>query len=337
LPEGLDQVLLACLSPNPADRPSTGEDLENQLKLCLQPHVRRLLLPRAGSLRQTMRNYPIRVFIVAGVIPHAIFSVLSIVVNYFLVIKPLGAGAEGIFWKQILTVNSIAYAAGIGVGVYLVWPVIKAIRGYNRKSPPNLESLPALRRRSLVIGDYVTGLGFGLWLLSGFVFPAWLQLAGIFDPLKTDSYTYFFLSQVICGLIASTQTFFLLTFVSVRGFHPMLIPADRSDVDHEIERLLRLSRRARYYLGLAFVAPLLAFLVLGLIDIPDQGVDTKWATKLATIGLAVIGALSVWLVWRLLGAIQGDIAALAAAVDPERTAPQSSIDTVESFWASSTR
>jgi hypothetical protein len=161
-----------------------------------------------------------------------------------------------------------------------------------------------------------------------------LELADIFDPLKTDSYTYFFLSQVICGLIASTQTFFLLTFVSVRGFHPMFIQEDRSDLDQEIERLLRLSRRARYYLGLAFVAPLLAFLVLGLITIPDQ---TKWATKLATIGLAVIGAVSVFLVWKLLGAIQGDIAALAAAVDPERSAPQSSIDTVESFWASSSR
>jgi hypothetical protein len=39
----------------------------------------------------------------------------------------------------------------------------------------------------------------------------------------------------------------------------------------------------------------------------------------------------------LLQAIHGDIAALAAAVDRERAASQAGIETVDSFWASSSR
>jgi serine/threonine protein kinase len=335
LPPGLEHILLLCLAPSPADRPANGADVARQLELCLQPHVQRLLRPRAGSLRQKMRDYPIAFFVLAGVIPHIVFSALNVLVNYKLVVESMGEGARNIFEHQILAVNSSAYTIGIGLGVYLVWPVIKAVRGYARRSPPAPESLPALRRRSLVIGDIVTWLGFTLWLISGIVFPAWLHATGHSDTNMIQPYLYFFLSAIICGLIASTQTFFMLTFVSVRGFHPLLVQEDRTDLDEEIERLARLSRRGYLYLGLAALAPFLAFLVLGLLGPRLQliGIDIQWPT----IGLVVIGIVSTIAVFLLMRAIQTDIAALAAAVDPDRSAPQSSIDTVESFWASSTR
>jgi eukaryotic-like serine/threonine-protein kinase len=331
LPEGLDQILLACLSPNPADRPATGADVARQFELCLQPRARRLMRPRAGTMRQRMRDYPIGVFVVAGIIPHIVFSIISIAINFFLVIQWLGPGAFEIFKIQIATVNPVAYTLGIGIGVYLVWPVIRAVRGYRRGKPPDPASLPALRRRNLVIGDYLTWLGFALWFLSGFVFPTWLHATGHYDPLKTKDYEYFFLSQVICGLIASTQTFFMLTFVSVRGFHPLLLQLDQTDPG-EVDRLIRLSRRGYWYLGLAVAAPLIAIVVLGMIRLP--GLDgINWPT----IGLALIGIVNSFLVWKLLQAIQGDIAALAAAVDRERAASQSGLDTLDSFWASSSR
>jgi hypothetical protein len=330
LPEGLDQVLLSCLAPNPLDRPATGADVARQLEFCLQPQVQRLLRPRAGSLRQKMREYPILVFIVAGAIPHIVFSVLSILINYFLVIKWLGPEAYKIFKIQIFTVNPIAYTIGVGVGVYLVWPVVKAVRGQNRKIRPNPDSLPALRRRSLVIADYLSWLGFILWFVSGFVFPTWLRAAGHYDPQRTDDYLYFSLSQVICGLIASTQSFFMLTFVSARGFYPMLLQLEQND-PNEIRRLLALNRRGYWYVGLAVAAPLIAIFVLGLIRIPGQGEGVNWPT----VGLAAIGFISFVLVFRLLRAIQGDIAALIAAVDREGAAHQSTIDTVGSFWSSS--
>jgi eukaryotic-like serine/threonine-protein kinase len=332
LPEGLDQILLACLAPNPADRPATGAEVAQQFELCLQPRARRLLRPRAGTLRQRMRVYPILVFVIAGIFPHIVFSALNVVINYFLVIKPLEDDeARRIFGIQILTVNPVAYTIGIGIGIWLVWPVIKAVRGYNRGHPPEPAALPAIRRRSLMIADPLTWLGFGLWVFSAFVFPTWLRATGHYDPDRRYDYLYFFLSQIICGLIASTQTFFMLAFVAVRGFYPLLVRWDRSDPE-EVDRLIRLSRRGYWYLGLAVAAPLVAIAVLGVL-LPSEEVVIHWLT----VGLAVIGMVSSFLVWKLLRAIQGDIAALAAAVDPERAASESGIETLDSFWASSSR
>jgi serine/threonine protein kinase len=334
LPPGLEQVLLTCLAPDPKDRPTTGAEVARQLDLCLQPHVQRLLRPRSGSLRQKMRDYPIAVFVVAGILPHVVFSLLSIAINYFLVIQWLPPEALAIFKIQIATVNPIAYTLGIGLGIYLVWPVIKAVRGFKHERPPDPASLPTLRRRSLVIADYLTWLGFALWFLSGFVFPTWLHAVGQVDPERTNDYLYFSMSQMICGLIASTQTFFMLTFVAVRGFHPLLIQVQQTDLE-ELDRLLRLNRRGRWYLVVAFAAPLIAVIVLSSLRMrfPGQEEAFIWAT----IGLAAIGIVSLVLLSLLLRAIQGDIAALAAAVDPERSGAQSGIDTVDSFWASSSR
>jgi serine/threonine protein kinase len=331
LPEGLDQVLLSCLAPNPGDRPATGAEVAPQFELCLQPRARRLMRPRPGTVRQRMRNYPILVFVIAGILPHIVFSALNIVINYFLVIQGLGAEANRIFWIQILTVNPVAYTIGIGIGIQLVWPVIKVVRAYNRGRPPDPAALPAVRRRSLMIADPLTWLGFGLWVVSAFVFPTWLRATGHYNPEQGFDYLYFFLSQIICGLIASTQTFFMLAFVAVRGFYPLLVRLDRSDPE-EVDRLLRLSRRCYWYLSLAFAAPLVAIAVLGVILPSDQTI-IHWLT----VGLALIGMVSSFLVWKLLRAIQGDIAALAAAVDRERASSESGIETLDSFWASSSR
>jgi hypothetical protein len=178
-----------------------------------------------------------------------------------------------------------------------------------------------------MIADPLTWLGFGLWVVSAFVFPTWLRATGHYNPEQGYDYLYFFLSQIICGLIASTQTFFMLAFVAVRGFYPLLVRLDRSDPE-EVDRLLRLSRRCYWYLGLAFAAPLVAIAVLGVILPSDQTI-IHWLT----VGLALIGMVSSFLVWKLLRAIQGDIAALAAAVDRSQTG----IETLDSFWASSSR
>lgn len=328
LPEGLAYVLLSCLAPSPADRPATGAEVARQLELCLQPHVQRLIRPRAGSFREKLRKYPIWAFVLAGVFPHIVFSVLNIVFNKWLIIDHLPEEAQSLFWNQVAAVNTIAYAIGVGIGVRLVWPVIRAVKGYRRGAPPPAEGLPSLRRRSLTIGDFLTWLGFVLWLVSGIVFPVWLNAGGYFDASKSNYYLYFFLSQVICGLIASSETFFFLNFVSVRGFHPLLIETDRTDLE-EIDRLMRLSRRGYLYFGLAIVAPFLAFIVLPFLQVPD--------TRGATVGMGLIGIVNFGVMFVLLRFTQRDIAALVAAADQEHRASQSAMDTVESFWASSTR
>jgi hypothetical protein len=53
--------------------------------------------------------------------------------------------------------------------------------------------------------------------------------------------------------------------------------------------------------------------------------------------MAAIGVVNLLIMFLLLRTIQKDIDALVAAADQEHTASQSAMDTVESFWASTSR
>jgi len=293
------------------------------LDLCLQPRAQRLFRPRAGSWRQFMQGHALGMLICAGLVPHAVLSVLNILFNLRKLIR---SGAEAEAFKQALVViNPIAYGLGICLGVYLILPVLAAVRGFRAGRAPEAARLSALRRRSLWIGDYLAWIGFMLWVLSGVAFPAWLVAAGAWTPERTQNYLQFFLSQVVCGLIAATQTFFLVTCVSLRCLHPLLISPEQIDPG-EIEDLLRLERRGVWYLGLAVAAPLIAFLALSLIR---RGEDLDFILLFA-IGIAC--SVFAYRLWRT---IQGDVGALVAALDPFRRSGQGGIESMDSFLISS--
>ncbi len=182
-----------------------------------------------------------------------------------------------------------------------------------------------------MIGDYIALIGFALWFCSGIAFPLCLAIAEPYDPEKMKFYIYFFFSQIAYGLIASTETFFLMTFFSVRSFHPMLVQLDQPDLE-DGARLLRLDRRVVWYLAMAIAAPLLAVVTVTFMKFNASGdLLAKWATG----ALALIGIFSSWCVFRLLRAIQDDIAAIMTAVDPERATTPTVADSIDSFWSSS--
>jgi serine/threonine protein kinase len=377
LPAGLVKTLLACLEPNPADRPATAGAVGRQLELCLQPRTQQVFRPSPKSFRQLARTYPVRLFTFAGVLPNLVFSLFNLAFNFGTIVQQLTDDQKSMFWTQVLYVNPIAYTIGILFGVRLVWPVIKAVRDvrHGRQLPP--ESLPALRARSLLVGDYIALVGFALWFFSGLAFPIGLALVGPFDSAITKYYIYFFLSQIVFGLISSTQAFFLITYISLAGFHPLLVKMDQPDPE-DGERLMRLDRRLNWYFAMAFAAPLIAVVIVSLMQfdkkVDDQGktavrtvaeelkataeptrpsasaarqpakadqhkkplIAAETLAKWATAALALIGGISFIFVFKLWRAIQGDIAAIMTAIDPERAAAQVSGDSMDSsFWTSS--
>jgi hypothetical protein len=376
LPRGLIETLLACMAPNPTDRPHTAGAVGRQLELCLQPRTQQVFRPGPKSFRQMARNYPVRLFTFAGVLPNLVFSVFNLVFNRYTIVQQLTDDQLSMFWTQVKFVNPIAYTIGILVGVRLVWPVIKAVRDvrHGRRLPP--ESLPALRARSLLVGDYVALVGFALWFFSGLAFPIGLALVGPFDPAITKYYIYFFMSQIAFGLISSTQAFFLITYITLAGFHPLLVKMDQPDPE-DGERLVRLDRRLYWYFAMAIAAPLIAVVTVSLMqfDTKAEQIEKAAATaadspkgpaevaksptfdggkspaadqnakpwiaaetlaKLVTAALALIGMVSSYFVFKLLRAIQSDIAAIMTAIDPERAAAQVGGDSMDSsFWTSS--
>ena len=326
LPGGMKEVLLACLSPDPADRPASAAVMARQLEICLQPRAIRLFRPREGSLRQMFRKAPVWSIILAGALPHVVVSYLNLRFNAAAIISHLLPQQQEAFKsQQVVTINIACYTIGILWGCWLAWPVLKTVRWMNWRRPIDISRLPAVRHRSLWLGDYTSWMGYALWIISGLVFPLWLMAVGDSRPGDMRLYAEFFISQVVCGLIAASQDFFTIATVAVEGFYPLFIETGRAD-EGAVDELLRLKRRANIYLGLAVAAPFLAVMTLAI-----GGVTLQWAMTVMPI-IGIVGSLAAY---RLNSAIQSDIATLTATLDPQRAAAQASLETLDSFWSES--
>src|SRR5262249_25876937 len=128
-----------------------------------------------------------------------------------------------------------------------------------------------------------------------------------------------------CGLIAATQSYYVVTFVCVRFCYPWLAQARPAEA-RELGELANLARVGRIVLGLTVAVPFLALAAVVLIDVG----------RLVIGALAAIGFLGCALAYLLDLAIRADLAALLAAMNPGGD-PFHSADALDSFLSSSRR
>ncbi|HTQ40452.1 MAG TPA: serine/threonine-protein kinase [Pirellulales bacterium] len=331
LPPGLQSVLTACLSPNVKDRPASAGLLQRQLELCLKPRVQRLLRPSPGSLRQRLRRWPFWFFVCVGLMPSVIFSGLNLRFNSIEFIplpdSPSNTAIHDFFWDvEVPVVNAVSFPIAVLLVFYVAWPVLIAVGrvGSGKQIPPEEHS--RLRRRALWVGDSAAWVGMALWVISGIVFPAWQHLHfGDIEGIGFDQYRNFLASQIVCGWISSTLTFYLLTFMFVRAFYPVLVRPEQTNPS-EVDHLERVGRRCGWGLYLTLAAP---FCAVGLLAVSGLKEDSQkiWMGALAIIGLGV-----TLLSYYILQLIRTDLAALEVAIDPSRDATSVSTDTVDSLW-----
>ena len=326
---GLEEVLLECLSPDVEKRPATAGVMARQLDICLQPRAQQLFRPPKNSFRRFTQRHALATIIVGGVLPNAFCSVFNTMFNIYYLLPNFSEGEQKMFWNvQIGAINGMSYTFGTAIGVYLFWPVVRAVLSqFGKAKPVDPADLPRIRKRSLWCGDYMGWISLGLWIVSGFAFSLGLITVGDFAPEKTRYYFYFFLSQIVCGLSASTLAFFVLTFISIRSLHPLLVQTERTHTD-EVRDLIRLEGRAPWYLGAAIVAPFMAFLTLSLVELPQ-------AVRICNIVMVFIGIAGSFLAYGLMRMFQRDIAAMATVLDPEQTASQGRGGLSDSFWTRS--
>jgi eukaryotic-like serine/threonine-protein kinase len=227
---------------------------------------------------------------------------------------------------EVLTVNAVAFPVAIFLVFRVAWPVLIAVGrvGSGKQMAP--EELSRLRRRALWVGDAAAWVGMALWVISGIVFPLWQHLHfGEIEGVGISQYRNFLASQIVCGWISSTLTFFLLSFMFVRAFYPVLVRPEETN-PNEANNLAQLSRRCGWGLYLTLAAP---FLAVGLLAVSGLKEDVQkiWMGFLALIGLAV-----TILSFKLLQSIRTDLDALAVAIDPSRDATSVNTDTVDSLW-----
>ncbi|HEY5311282.1 MAG TPA: serine/threonine-protein kinase [Pirellulales bacterium] len=285
-PRGMVAVLTACLESEPDRRIQSATALRRQLDLCLRSDVQDLLRPRRHQLAASLRRHALWLLLAAGVLPNAVACVLNIIYNIREILDQLNDPAtRELFWLQVWTVNPVCYGVGITVLIVYAWPALAAIGRPLRQAGGADPRLSRCRVRSTRLGDCVALVSAIEWLLSGLVFPIWLRISLGENVLNREQYLHFFASQTLCGMLAATMTFFMMTLFSLRVVTPALVDPDRDD-ESLYRALERLVRRIPWYMFVTFAVVPLAVMVMPAVNASGR----EAFVALGLVGLLALGA-----------------------------------------------
>ncbi|MEX0677999.1 MAG: serine/threonine-protein kinase [Pirellulales bacterium] len=325
-PRTIVEVLLKCLEPDPENRYRSAAELARELDLCLQPRAQSLLRAR-GNLQSLAKRHPVTTTLALGLMPNVVLSALNIVYNWSQIVNDLSPEAQQLFFgSQIMAVNSIGYTLGLGYIFATHWKLFRALgrlaAGGRVEPPPSTEMV----RQCLKFGATTAIVSVALWTVSGFTFPTWMRY-GADGPsqLSGGQYVHFVVSNMLCGLIAATQGYYVVTFLSVRNCYPWLLQARPADA-RELPELANLARLGRVVLGMTVLVPFLALGALLLNDVQRAEIGAIAATGFFGCALAYFLDLS----------IRADLGALATAINPHSDALLAG-DSVESYLTGSGR
>ena len=299
----LENVLVKCLQPDRDERWAGSGELTRRLQLCLQPHAQSILNVPTRSWRDRVSHWPILVLLLSVLPAHALFAWFNLTYNLEQLIPPT-------YWNTFdqiqMTINGIAFPVGIAVFIYLAWPVAKRTRRRHRMLSEDGQSLAQCRRRALQMGEFGALIGLALWITAGIAYPICVRIFA--GPLPTSDYPHLLLSLTLCGLIAATFSFFMITVISLRALYPALLP-DGLPTSEDRVALDRLARICGNYLLVAGSAPMLAILLLVL---------TESAHRFAFLVLSVVGMLGFAITYWIYHCLQRDIGALVTAATTQR-------------------
>jgi hypothetical protein len=212
--------------------------------------------------------------------------------------------ASAAFERVQLTINSIAFPLGALLVLAFVWPVSRQLRRGASPGENSAELLARLRRHSLRLGHLAAVVGIIEWGVAGLIYP--IAIHSFAGPLPWAAYGHFFVSLVLCGLVAAAYPFFGVTFLAVRVFFPALLERGAVDLAAEAQ-LRRLGQQAGAYFLIACGVPLvgLALLIFGGSE-----------NRAALITLAIVSLAGLAIAFRTYGIILRDIGALAVVVRP---------------------
>ena len=297
---GLKEVLLRCLSPDPADRPATAGEMARELELCLKPATRALVRPQPRRWRKFILRYPMLSVFLAALVPNILASLFNIFYNFEEIIKKWRVDPL-LFDRVIQTVNGIFFPLGLLVLGLMIRPVDAALRRLRLGQPIEPAELTRARLRALSLGRITAGVCVACWLVAAIVWPT--VLTGIVGPPAsgTGLIVHFVGSFIVCGLMAATYPYILVTFLCVRVVYPALLAKDGPGPTDgaAVRKVMRILDRYRV---LAAAIPLAG---VGLIT--GIGVTNPWAVGI----LSVTGVAGTLMAFSLERQIRADLAALA--------------------------
>ncbi|MFD4368877.1 serine/threonine-protein kinase [Rhodococcus sp. NPDC058521] len=252
-PAALRRVLLTCLAPRPRDRWSSGRELAHQFDLCLDPRARDLVDPQPGSRRLRLRKWAVVLLVLGIAVPNALAAAYNYHHNKMLIIGALSPEVGRSFEAIQTVINGIAFPLGTVVLVYLCRYPLLVPHGLRSGKTYDKAALARARTDTLLLGDRVVMVVFGLWVIAGIAYPITLQITA--GDVPRSAYVHFLASLVVCGAISVAYPFFIVAFLSVRYIYPVLLPQEIAGSD-DARKLHGLARRSTRYLALAASVPL---------------------------------------------------------------------------------
>lgn len=203
------------------------------------------------------------IVILATLLPNAAAGAFNLFYNRDQIIRLVAAESLNVFWTTQTIINAIAYP----IGIFLVgWFTMKAVRPIQRLSKNeavDAQDLAKARRHSLFIGHYASLTGIALWALAGVTYPVAIHLAA--GKMPPSAYVHFFVSLLLCGLVAAAYPFFVNTWFTLTMVYPRLAGGSvySSQDRHAFERLNALTWR---YFMCAAAVPMFTVAILATIN-----------------------------------------------------------------------
>lgn len=147
----------------------------------------------------------------------------------------------------------------------------------------------------MTLGHFMARLALTLWVISGLAYPVSIHW-GLGGGVSASVYIHFAASLALCGMLAGTYPFFLVTLISIRWFIPAMIRKEiiRGPKTQDVARVRRLNR---FYLMLTASVPLLGILLI-LLSAEAVGQEAMRDRRLliiaSLVGLAGFG-LMFWI------------------------------------------
>ncbi|OBI84566.1 serine/threonine-protein kinase [Mycobacterium sp. E740] len=258
-PPALCRVLLKALSADREQRWASGAELAEQLQLCLDPQARDLVDPPPQSWRLRLRPFVVPIAVLSIMVPNVLASLYNIQHNRLLIVSQLSEQAQVRFMLVTTLINLVFFPLGGLALSFWCRRVIMVPRRLRRGPAPPAETLALARHDCLVAADRVVFVVFGLWFVAGLTFPLTMQFVA--GGIPGRSAIHFFGSLTVCGAIAISYPFFLLTFYVVRSVYPELVAYGPTD-PAEADQLRALTRRLPRYLAIAASVPLLGVMAV---------------------------------------------------------------------------
>ncbi|MDG2380458.1 MAG: serine/threonine-protein kinase [Pirellulaceae bacterium] len=287
-PSSLRDVLRRCLEPDDGRRFQSANQLADALRLCLNPRCWRLLQPPQHWGSRIPLLFPTLTVLLATLLPSLFAALFNFFYNGQRIISQL-AGAEDFFLLLATLINAITFSVGISIVIVVAYRCALAL-----KNPPSPRPR-AGGSNVMFLGHSMACLALSFWLIAGLAYPISLHL-GLNGGVSAGVYVHFALSSALCGILAGTYPFFLVTLLCIRWFIPAMIRGEiiRGPQQNDVLWLRRLNR---LYLTLTAFVPLLGILLILLFaqSVGQEAMeDRQFLITASLVGLAGFG-LMFWL------------------------------------------